>query len=70
MIIIIGKQDKLNMKDVQAYVHNYGDVISKDPNLSYESSQRINIDCQRLANRILKALGDKYRHQVPIFRNS
>lgn len=69
MIIVIGKQDRLNMKDVQAYVHNYGDVISKDPNLSYESRQRINIDCQRLANRILKSLGDKYRHQVPIFRN-
>lgn len=70
MIIVIGKEDRLNMKDVQAYVHNYGDVISRDPNLSYESRQHINIDCQKLANRILKAIGSKDRHQVPIFRNS
>lgn len=70
MIIIIGKKDRLNMKDIQAYIHNYGDIISKNTELSYESRQLINVDCQKLANRILKALGEKYRHQVPIIRNN
>lgn len=63
MIIVIGKEDRAKMLDAQAYVHQYGKLLYHQPHSSYESSKTIDADCQKIANRILKALGKKYRHE-------
>ncbi|MBP5722079.1 MAG: hypothetical protein J6X18_00645 [Bacteroidales bacterium] len=62
MIIIIGKKDRDLMRDAQAYVHQCGLNFFHDGVTKYENAKVLNKDCQSIANRILKALGDKYRH--------
>ena len=63
MIIIIGKKDRNLMRDAQAYVHQCGNNFYNDRLTKYETAKVLDKDCQRIANRILKALGDKYRHK-------
>lgn len=63
MIIVIGKEDRAKMLDAQAYVHQYGKLLYHQPHTDYESAKTIDNDCQNIANRILKALGKKFRHE-------
>ena len=59
MIIVIGKEDRAKMLDAQAYVWQYGKLQYHQPHAKYESAKRIDDDCTKIANRILKALGKK-----------
>ena len=63
MIIVIGKKDRASMMDAQAYVHQYGKLILKEQWANPDSAKIIDADCQKIANRILKALGKKLRHE-------
>ena len=63
MIIVIGKEDRAKMMDAQAYVHQYGKLMLKLQWTSQDSAKIIDDDCQNIANRILKALGKKFRHK-------
>lgn len=63
MIIVIGKEDRAKMLDAQAYVHQYGKLMLQEQWTSRDSAKIIDTDCQKIANRILKALGKKFRHE-------
>jgi hypothetical protein len=63
MIIVIGKEDRAKMLDAQAYVHQYGKLMLQEQWTSRDSAKIIDADCQKIANRILKALGKKFRHE-------
>lgn len=63
MIIVIGKEDRAKMLDAQAYVHQYGKLMLREQWTSRDSAKIIDADCQKIANRILKALGKKFRHE-------
>ena len=63
MIIVIGKEDRAKMMDAQAYVHQYGKLMLQEQWTSRDSAKIIDADCQKIANRILKALGKKLRHE-------
>lgn len=39
-----------------------GKSFYRDGHTAYEDAKSFDKDCKRIANRILKALGDKFRH--------
>lgn len=59
MIIVIGKEDKALIADAQAYVRQAGDYEMRHSVSSYPARKRIKEDCEKIANRLLKAIGVK-----------
>lgn len=62
MIIVIGKKDKALLLDAQAYVAQCGKSFYRDGYTDRETAKILDEDCQKIANRLLKAVGNKFRH--------
>lgn len=58
MIIVIGKEDKALLRDAVAYVSQCGKNFYRDGYTKYKDAQVLDKDCQKIAKRLLKAIGE------------
>lgn len=56
MIIVIGKKDEALLKDAVAYISQCGKSFYRDGYTKYKDAKVFDADCQKIANRLLKAL--------------
>lgn len=62
MIIVIGKKDKALLRDAVAYIFQCGKKFYFDGITKNEEAKVLDNDCQKIANRLLKAVGEKFHH--------